>query len=604
MKSPVSQILKTLHERYASLQEGAVADYIPELSKVDPGLFGICIATRDGHLYEVGDTRHKFTIQSISKALSYGLALEDRGEEHVLSRIGVEPSGDAFNAISLKPDTGAPFNPMINAGAIATCGQILKSGGENRIQRIVNYLSKCAGEQLEIDEDIYRSESETGHRNRAIGWMLRNFGIIDEDPREIVETYFQQCSLKVTCADLAVMGATLANQGVNPLTGERAIAHEYVDNVLGVMASCGMYDWSGEWIYRVGLPAKSGVGGGILAVLPGQLGIGVLSPPLDSQGNSVRAIRVCMDLARDLALHMFNPSAVPPPALRRSYNASQVNSRRRLPAGVVRTLRHYGDRIRVMELQGPLLFSTFEPVVRTLIKQAPYCQHVILNFSYVFSIDDVCLRMLGDVRKQLAASGVRLLCCHTGRVGKLLAAAGFEPASIFPSEDAALESCENEVLAEVMTDHWLVPPPVSLAGCALFARCDEAELKLLSERMESKSFAAGETIIQTGTSADELFILESGTVEVRLRLDGDRHQRLDVFSSGMSFGELAFLDGSPRSADIVAMAPVTCRVISRPFFDSLGEQFPALKAKILNEIALQLCDRLRQANIEISALRS
>ena len=170
-----------------------------------------------------------------------------------------------------------------------------------------------------------------------------------------------------------------------------------MDNVLGVMASCGMYDWSGEWIYRVGLPAKSGVGGGILAVLPGQLGIGVFSPPLDAQGNSVRAIRVCMDLARELALHMFNPSAVPPPALRRSYNATQVNSRRRLPAKAFHTLRRYGERIRVMELQGPLLFSTFEPVIRELIKQAPYCQHFILNFNFVSSIDEVCLRMLRDV---------------------------------------------------------------------------------------------------------------------------------------------------------------------------------------------------------------
>lgn len=604
MKSPVSQILKTLHERYASLNEGSVADYIPELAKADPNLFGICIATRDGHLYEVGDTRHKFTIQSISKALSYGLALEDRGEEHVLSRIGVEPSGDAFNAISLKPGTGAPFNPMINAGAIANCGQILKTGGETRIQRITNYLSRCAGEQLEIDEEVYRSESETGHRNRAIGWMLRNFGIIDEDPRDIVETYFQQCSLLVTCTDLAVMGATLANQGVNPLTGERAIAHVYVDNVLGVMASCGMYDWSGEWIYRVGLPAKSGVGGGILAVLPGQLGIGVFSPPLDAQGNSVRAIRVCMDLARELALHMFNPSAVPPPAMRRAYNATQVNSRRRLPAPAFRTLRRYGERIRVMELQGPLLFSTFEPVVRELVKQAPYCQHVILNFSYVFSIDEVCLRMLRDIRQQLAASGVRLVCCHTGRVGKSLAAAGLEPEALFASEDAALESCENAVLASVMPGSWRESPPVALADCTLFAKCDDAELRLLEERMAPKSFAAGETIIQTGTSADELFVLTSGSVEVRLQLDGDRHQRLDVFAAGMSFGELAFLDGSPRSADIVAVSDVHCRVIDRPFYEALGAELPVLKAKILNEIALQLCDRLRQANIEISALRS
>lgn len=604
MKSPVSRILKTLHQRYASLNEGSVADYIPELSKVDPSLFGICIATRDGHLYEVGDTRHKFTVQSISKALSYGLALEDRGEKHVLSRIGVEPSGDAFNAISLKPGSGVPFNPMINAGAIATCGQILDQDGESRIQRIISYLSKCAGEQLDIDEEVYRSESATGHRNRAIGWMLRNFGIIDEDPREIVETYFRQCSLKVTCTDLAVMGATLANQGVNPITGERAIAHEYVDNVLGVMASCGMYDWSGEWIYQVGLPAKSGVGGGILAVLPGQLGIGVFSPPLDEQGNSVRAIRVCMDLARELALHMFNPSAVPPPALRRAYNASQVNSRRRLPAKAFSTLRRYGERIRVMELQGPLLFSTFEPVIRELVKQAPYCQHVVLNFSYVSSIDDVCLRMLRDVTEQLAGEGVRLLCCGAGRLAKSIIAAGLAEGALFANEDAALESCENEVLSQVMPDHRMENALVPLAGCTLFAKCDEAELGLLDSGMDSRSFAAGETIIQTGTIADELFILTSGTVEVHLRLEGKGHQRLDVFSAGMSFGEFAFLDGSPRSADIVAMSPVTCRVISRRLFDDWGGPHPSLQVKILNEIALQLCSRLRQANIEVSALRS
>ena len=604
MKSPVTQILRSLHQRYASLREGNLADYIPELTKANPDWFGICIATRDGHLYEVGDTRQKFTIQSISKAISYGLALEDRGEEHILSRIGVEPSGDAFNAISLKPGSGAPFNPMINAGAIATCGQILNTDTETRIQRITEYLSRCAGGQLGIDEQVYRSESATGHRNRAIGWMLRNFGIIDEDPRDIVETYFQQCSLLVTCADLAVMGATLANQGVNPLTGERAIAHEYVDNVLGVMASCGMYDWSGEWIYRVGLPAKSGVGGGILAVLPGQLGIGVFSPLLDAQGNSVRAIRVCMDLARDLALHLFNPSAVPPPALRRSYNATQVNSRRRLPADAFRTLRRYGERIRVMELQGALLFSTFEPVIRELVRQAPYCQYVILNLSYVASIDEVCLRMLRDISQQLAENGVRLVFCHTARVAKCLAAAGFENSAIFPNEDAALESCENAVLASVMQDHRMEPESVTLAECAIFGDCDEAELKLLDERMESICHAASEMIIQTGSNADELFVVTSGSVEVRLRLDGNRSQRLDVFSAGMSFGELAFLDGSPRSADIVAVAPVKCRVINRPFFDELAEKHPLLKAKILNQIALQLCDRLRQANIEISALRS
>lgn len=603
MKSPVHQILQSLHERYASLHDGKVADYIPELAKADPNWFGICVATRDGHLYEVGDTRQKFSIQSISKALTYGLALQDRGEDHMLSRIGVEPSGDAFNAISLKAGTGKPFNPMINAGAIATCGQILTTEFESRIDRIIRYLSTCAGETLEVDDAVYRSESETGHRNRAIGWMLRNFGIIDEDPQEILETYFQQCSLKVNCADLAVMAATLANQGINPITGERAIAHDYVDKVLGVMASSGMYDWSGEWIYRVGLPAKSGVGGGILAVLPGQLGIGVFSPLLDEQGNSVRGIRVCMDLARELALHLFNPSAVPQPAMRRSYNATQVNSRRRLPSTAFHALRKYGDRIRVMELQGPLLFSTFEPVVRELVKQAPYCQHVILNLRHVVSADEVSLRLLHEIQLQLAADGVRLLCCQTGRFTRSLTAAGIPDSAIFASEDAALESCETLVLSEILPGHLSVRPAITLDQSALLTHCDGDEIDLLDRRMETRSYAAGETIIQSGTRADELFILLSGSVEIRLQLETTRHQRLDVLSTGMSFGEMAFLDSSPRSADVIAHEAVTCRVMDRELFESLDATCPGLKIKILNEIALQLCSRLRQANLEISALR-
>jgi len=336
----------------------------------------------------------------------------------------VEPSGDAFNAISLKAGSGSPFNPMINAGAIATTGQIRASDGASRIQRITEYLSRCAGRNLEVDPEVHRSESETGHRNRAIGWMLRNFGILDEDPNDALKTYFQQCSLRVTCADLALMGATLANQGVNPVTGERAIAHHYVDNVLGVMASCGMYDWSGEWIYRVGLPAKSGVAGGILAVLPGQLGIGVFSPLLDPQGNSLRGIKVCMDLSSELALHLFNPSAVPQPALRQTYNATQVVSRRRLPPAALQMLNQYGERIRVKELQGPLLFSTFEPVIRALVEEAPSCQDVILDFRHVVSIDEISLRMLredaaaiGQVRGGASVLPCRKVHRHAGRIG-------------------------------------------------------------------------------------------------------------------------------------------------------------------------------------------
>lgn len=602
MNSPILEFLQRLHQRYATLDEGLIADYIPELAKADPSSFGICIATRDGHLYEAGDSRLPFTIQSISKALVYGLALQDWGEDYILARVGVEPSGDAFNAISLHPGTGAPLNPMINAGAIATTGQI-RPNGSSRIQRITEYLSKCAGRDLRVDSEVFRSESATGHRNRAIGWMLRNFGILEEDPNDALETYFQQCSVLVTCADLAIMGATLANQGVNTVTGERAIEQEFVDNVLGVMASCGMYDWSGEWIYRVGLPAKSGVAGGILAVLPGQLGIGVFSPRLDAQGNSVRGIRVCMDLAAELSLHLFNPSAVPQPALRQTYNATQVVSRRRLPPAALQMLNQYGERIRIKELQGPLLFSTFEPVIRSLVDEAPFCQDIILDFRHVVSMDEVSLRMLREMQQQLGSVGVGLLCCHAGKFAGMLEASGMPKEMLYESDDAALEACEDHLLGMIYPGSWEEQQPVPLDRCFLFSGCDWNDLRLLTERMPVRSFGQGEIIMKTGSVAEELFVLVAGKVEVSLAQEGKRRQRLDVLSAGMCFGEMAFLDGSPRSADVIALERVECRVLDRQLFEALDRRRPGLKIKVLTQLALQLCSRLRQANVQIGALR-
>ena len=436
--SPIEQYLKQLHAKHAGLPEGRVADYIPELSKADPAWFGICIATRDGHIYEVGDTRQPFTIQSISKALTYGIALEDHGEDFVLSRVGVEPSGDAFNAISLKPDSGAPFNPMINAGAIAICGQISPVDGETRFEKILARLSAYAGRSLSPDDTVYQSESQTGHRNRAIGWMLRNFNILDEEPTEILESYFRQCAIQVTCRDLAIMGATLANQGRNPLTRERAVDQAYVNNVLSVMSTCGMYDYSGEWLYRVGLPAKSGVAGGILAVLPGQLGIGIFSPPLDRQGNSARGIKVCEDLSRDLALHLFANGTAPQPSLRLTYDGSQVSSCRRRPSLLQQKLRATGHRIRVIELQGELIFSTFEPVIRLALKQAPYCDFVILNLRYVMTIDNVALKLIIQLQQSLVALGLQMMICDSEKFTKDLLEAGFEQAMQFANEDKAL----------------------------------------------------------------------------------------------------------------------------------------------------------------------
>ncbi len=605
--SPIGGYLRQLHERYQPLKEGMVATYIPELATANPDWFGICIATRNGHFYEVGNTRQPFTIQSISKAFSYGLALEDRGEEHVLSRIGVEPSGDAFNAISLKPNGGAPFNPMINAGAIATCGQLLYTATETRIDRIVRYLSNCAGRLLDIDQAVYRSESATGHRNRAIGWMLRNFNIIEEDPNDIVETYFQQCSIRVTCRDLAFMAATLANEGMNPITREQAIERDYVDNILSVMSTCGMYDYSGEWIYRVGLPAKSGVGGGIVAVLPGQLGIGVFSPPLDSQGNSVRGIRACVDLARDLSLHLFNPSATPPPALRRGYDGSQVASKRRRPGKAVRTLRNYGARIRVLELQGDLTFSTVEPVVRELVDQAPYARHEILDCRRVTGADPISLQLLATLGKQLAAGDppVRLAFCNAALLKSGLLGAGIESTCIFPDADGALESSEDQLLSELCGPAWEPPQAVSLGQCQLLRDCSADDVKWLEEHLPARRFEAGQGIVRTGEMASEIFFILSGAAEVRLRLaDNLSGTRVDVFAAGMSFGEMAFLDNSPRSADVIALDTVECRVLDHAQFMDLEQSRPNLKITLLAAMARLISANLRQANRELAAMRS
>ena len=265
--------LQGLHRDCAGINTGAVASYIPELQKADPASFGIVLITVEGHVYQVGDSRQPFTIQSISKAITYGLALEDQGTEAVLSKVDVEPSGEAFNSISLEPETGRPKNPMINAGAIATVGLIEGNTPETKFSRMLNCYEKYLGHPVIIDEDVYRSEKSTGHRNRAIAYLLRNSNIIEKDTDDVLDVYFKQCSLLVTCEDLALIGATLANNGFNPLTGIRALQDRYVPAVLSVMSSCGMYDYSGAWIYEVGMPAKSGVGGGILAVLPGQFGL-------------------------------------------------------------------------------------------------------------------------------------------------------------------------------------------------------------------------------------------------------------------------------------------------------------------------------------------
>ena len=297
--------LDRLNKKYSECNEGNVATYIPELGKANPDHFGVAVVGVDGDVYEAGETSAEFTIQSISKAFVFGLAVETHGRDAVLKRVGVEPSGDAFNSLELR-SSRKPFNPMINAGAITDTGMITGASVKERMNKILRLLSDAAGRELRVDEGVYRSEKETGHRNRAIGHLLKNVDLIDGEVDEVLDLYFQQCSVLLNARDLAVMGATLANLGTNPVTGKEVLSFDSVRDVLSVMFTCGMYDFAGEWAFRVGIPAKSGVGGGILAVINRQLGIGTYSPRLDSMGNSIRGIRLCTDLAEEMGLHIFN----------------------------------------------------------------------------------------------------------------------------------------------------------------------------------------------------------------------------------------------------------------------------------------------------------
>ncbi|MEO0349042.1 MAG: glutaminase A [Cyanobacteria bacterium P01_A01_bin.15] len=305
----LQNFLEKLHQLQATTEAGQVASYIPELSKANPDWFGISIVTTDGQIFNVGDTAQTFTIQSISKIFSYGLALEDHGREILLEKVGVEPTGDPFNSmIRLDEGSHRPYNPMINAGAIATTSLINGDNPTDKLNRLLNMFRGYTGHDVVIDMPTFMSERATGHRNRAMAHLMLNFDMINKDIDAALDLYFQQCAVMVTCCDLATMAATLANHGKHPTTQVQAIREDYVRDLLSIMYTCGMYNRAGEWAYRVGIPAKSGVSGGILAVIPGKAGIATFSPPIDANGNSVRGLHVFEALSKEYNLHMFDLS--------------------------------------------------------------------------------------------------------------------------------------------------------------------------------------------------------------------------------------------------------------------------------------------------------
>jgi len=602
--SPIHDFLNELYRKCGADTGGDVATYIPELAKANPDWFGICIVTANGSVYEVGDTRQEFTIQSISKPFVYGLALEDNGREATLERVGVEPTGDAFNSISLDPGTGRPRNPMINAGAIATAGLIAGKSPDSRFKRVLETFSLFAGRELTLDEDVYRSESETGFRNRAIGYMLRNFDKLTGDPMPTTEIYFKQCSISVTCRDLAVMAATLANRGINPITGKPALRGEYVESVLSVMGTCGMYDYSGEWIYNVGLPAKSGVAGGVLAVLPGQIGIGVFSPRLDPHGNSVRGIRVCQELSRNLGLHLFNRPVMGKSTIRVRFTGAEFNSSRVRNPEESRDLRELARVILAYQLQGHLAFATTETVVSDVLERVRDFRFLILDLKRVLSMNESAGHLLHSLVEKLRGAGKQIIFTHSEhlpllrRMMKKKLGTRFEEAFATHSDnDSALEWCEERILEH--TRHMrAIDYHAEISEYELFRAFTAADLAVVEPLLQLKKFKPGQKIITTGDDASEMFFLSRGHVSVVL--PGDEPRRLATFAPGMSFGEMALIDGAPRSADIVADSDVECHLLTAKDFAVLGENHPAIKIKILEKLCRDLTGKIRKANRELS----
>lgn len=302
----IDGLLARAFDHAALHREGAVADYIPILAKADPEAFGLCIADVEGGLHELGDTGAAFSIQSISKVFVYALLCDAYGHERVLEVVGVNNTGLAFNSVvAIELNDGHPMNPMVNAGAIATTALMPGDTPGGQWDAVRDGLSRFAGRALEVDDEVYRSEAATNHRNRAIAQLLESYGRIERDPLGVVDVYTRQCALRVDARDLAVMGATLADGGVNPVTGERVVSADVCRDSLAVLAASGLYERSGEWLFEIGLPGKSGVSGGLVTVAPGKVGIGAYAPRLDPAGNSVRGQIATAYLSRALGLNVF-----------------------------------------------------------------------------------------------------------------------------------------------------------------------------------------------------------------------------------------------------------------------------------------------------------
>jgi glutaminase len=458
-----------------------------------------------------------------------------------------------------------------------------------------------------VDEAVYRSERDTGHRNRAIGHLLRNFDIITNAPEPALQLYFRQCSVTVTCVDLAVMASTLASQGRNPLTGIRVIEPGITTNVLAVMGSCGMYDYTGQWLYNVGMPSKSGVGGGVMAVIPGRLGLAVYSPPLDSYGNSVRGIAVCEWISQQLELHLFNQPPICGTTIRSATDGATRHSRRWRNSVERQRLDLHGHRIKVIQAQGVLDFAATEELLAEIQSRCTVGSFLVLDLARVITLPEVSARLIRQQFSALSWPAARPLLCNGGHLPDLwpqteMVSNPVPPVSWFHNLDEALEQAEDLLLADLESTQALAPEVCPLG---LLERLPEDSRRLLEPLLQRRHFDEGAAVCRLGEPGGELFLIESGRFTAMLQ-PSEQHAavRLATFSAGACFGEVAFLGNTPRSADVIADRGGTCLVLTRARLEELERDHPRVVIDLMRALHTDLASKLELTSRQLSLLEA
>ncbi len=475
-----------------------------------------------------------------------------------------------------------------------------KAEGRDAFECIRESLSRFAGRQLGVDDAVFLSECATGDRNRAIAYLLRTYNVIEGDVDAVLDVYFRQCSILVTARDLAVMAATLANGGINPVSGEKVLSPYAVARTLSVMTSSGMYDYAGEWIYRVGIPAKSGVGGGIIAALPAQLGLGTFSPRLDDHGNSVRGLRICEELSSHFDLHVLGRNGDVKTCINADYDIAGISSRRGRQPHEQEILDERSGDIRIIELVGALSFATIDYVSRQLTSQQ-FPPFVLLDFRRVPAITNAAARLLTDCMRDLSRQSTTAVLSglEDSSLGWPVIAPWLKDLQHirrFDQLDEAIEWAEDQIIYRY-GGYDIQKNIASLSEQALLTGFKKEELDALAELCIRRIYHTGEKIVAVGDPALSLFFLEGGMVSVKL----PSGVRLASLVRGMAFGEMSLIE-ERRTADVLADTSVRCLELSLSDYHEFCSRNPRAGQKIVRNLAILLAKRLILANTKVELL--